>query len=625
MGVAERFVDEPGPVEPHAVVMREVAAVGEHRPLAGVPQGDVGRLDLVRRRCRGEREVQARAVGVAVREVAAGDTARGRRRSGRREPRRTGRRAGTTARRSPSCRRRSPCGSAPAAQRCRCGARATRRRARRTPVRPRRTDAATTAIVASTIGRLALVEHEQGAAGAVAAVAAGGLDGVVQPQHGRASRHCAAPCGRPRCRRRTWRTSTPPGARSGGSRMGAQPHPGDRSPSVPSEPRNSWLRSGPTAAAGAPPVRTTWPSASTTSSPTTRSSILPYRVEYWPAPRQATQPPTVAMSKLCGKWPTDSPWRSCSSSSRSGPNVPASTSTTPDSTSTSPTPASPVRSSSTPPKTGTEPPHTPLRPPATVTGTVVAGAGAQHGGDLLDRRRAHGDARHGRHLAGERPVHRQRPPVAAALGDLALVVDDVRDGPQLIEQLGGADDGAGPAGTGPGELDRRSRLGHRVAAVRSASLWCCHRTSVATSSPYTPSWRADLGVVPPQLAREQRGDVGAAARVAASIEQVRPGAPGEHVLERRRHLVACGVDGLGAQVRQAGDERLTERRIGVDERGHLGCQGAVALAEVDVGGAVRRRLVAVAAERAEGAWSSSDPCGRGAPMTTSTVSWAISR
>ena len=70
---AERLADEPGAVEPDAVVVREVAAVGEHGPLAGVPQGDVRRLDLVGRRRGGEREVEAGAVGVAVREVAAGD------------------------------------------------------------------------------------------------------------------------------------------------------------------------------------------------------------------------------------------------------------------------------------------------------------------------------------------------------------------------------------------------------------------------------------------------------------------------------------------------------------------------------------------------------------------------
>ena len=135
-GGAERLGDEAGPVEADAVVVREVAAVGEHRPLAGVPQRDVRRLDLVRRRRRGEREVEAGAVGVAVRQVAAGDTRVGHGRSAPRARRRTARRAGTTARRSPSCRRRSPCGSAPAAPRCRCGGRASRRRARRRRASP---------------------------------------------------------------------------------------------------------------------------------------------------------------------------------------------------------------------------------------------------------------------------------------------------------------------------------------------------------------------------------------------------------------------------------------------------------------------------------------------------------
>ena len=41
--------------------------------VAGVPQRDVRRLHAVGRRGGGEREVQARAVGVAVRQVAAGD------------------------------------------------------------------------------------------------------------------------------------------------------------------------------------------------------------------------------------------------------------------------------------------------------------------------------------------------------------------------------------------------------------------------------------------------------------------------------------------------------------------------------------------------------------------------
>ncbi len=48
----------------------EVMSYSERGALAGVPQGAVGRLDLVGGRQRGEREVEARAGVVAVRQVA---------------------------------------------------------------------------------------------------------------------------------------------------------------------------------------------------------------------------------------------------------------------------------------------------------------------------------------------------------------------------------------------------------------------------------------------------------------------------------------------------------------------------------------------------------------------------
>ena len=138
-------------------------------------------------------------------------------------------------------------------------------------------------------------------------------------------------------------------------------------PSVPSEPTNTCVRSGPAALRGAPPVVIPRPSASTTSRPITMSSIFPYRVEYWPAPRQASQPPTVEMSIDWGQWPRVSP-RARRSASRSGPNVPGRTVTVRLSSSTAVTPTMAVRSRRTPPARGTLAPHTPLRPPAAVTG-----------------------------------------------------------------------------------------------------------------------------------------------------------------------------------------------------------------------------------------------------------------
>ena len=50
---AERLGHEAAAVDADAVVVREVAAVGQHGALAGVPQGDVRRLDL--RRAAGRR------------------------------------------------------------------------------------------------------------------------------------------------------------------------------------------------------------------------------------------------------------------------------------------------------------------------------------------------------------------------------------------------------------------------------------------------------------------------------------------------------------------------------------------------------------------------------------------
>ena len=131
------------------------------------------------------------------------------------------------------------------------------------------------------------------------------------------------------------------------------------------------MRLGPVAERGAAPsVRMIVPSASTTSSPSTRSSILPYRVEYWPAPRHAIHPPTVEMSIDWGQWPNvypvpDDP----RAASRSGPNVPAPTSAKSDASSRWCRPDRPVRSRDRPPNTGIDPPHTPLPPAVGVTGT----------------------------------------------------------------------------------------------------------------------------------------------------------------------------------------------------------------------------------------------------------------
>ena len=77
-----------------------------------------------------------------------------------------------------------------------------------------------------------------------------------------------------------------------------------------------------------PEVQRRRPSAVTTVSARTRSSTLPKRFEYCPAPRHAIQPPTVERSKDWGRCPTVRP-RERVAASRSGPKQPASTSRDP--------------------------------------------------------------------------------------------------------------------------------------------------------------------------------------------------------------------------------------------------------------------------------------------------------
>ncbi len=72
-------------------------------------------------------------------------------------------------------------------------------------------------------------------------------------------------------------------------------------PSVPSEPRNIIVRSGPDAWRGTGSVRMISPVGVTTSSDITMSSILPYFVERTPVPRCARKPPIVEHAIEAGR------------------------------------------------------------------------------------------------------------------------------------------------------------------------------------------------------------------------------------------------------------------------------------------------------------------------------------
>ncbi len=89
--------------------------------------------------------------------------------------------------------------------------------------------------------------------------------------------------------------------------------------SAPSLPMTMWRMSGPAARRGTFLMRQISPPGKTASSPTTMSSMPPYKVENWPMLRVATRPPRCATGLDCGEWPVVSPCsRTRSSSACSG-------------------------------------------------------------------------------------------------------------------------------------------------------------------------------------------------------------------------------------------------------------------------------------------------------------------
>ena len=76
-----------------------------------------------------------------------------------------------------------------------------------------------------------------------------------------------------------------------------------RIPSRPSDPSTSWRRSGPAAEAGNGGISSV-PAGASSVPPANSCSMRPTPMLRSPAPRAATQPPTVASSHDCGSWPT---------------------------------------------------------------------------------------------------------------------------------------------------------------------------------------------------------------------------------------------------------------------------------------------------------------------------------
>ena len=281
--------------------------------------------------------------------------------------------------------------------------------------------------------------------------------------------------------------------------------------------------------------------------------------EYWPAPRQATQPPTVAMSKLCGKWPTRQPVALPQlalevGAERAGEHLddarrrrrrrrcrPA-----------------PVRSSTTPPNTGTDAPAHAAAP---------AGGGDRHA--VRRRRRAR---RRRPRSVDRRPAR----PTAARCGTSPASAQCIASGHQsrlasaVAVVVGDASARRRAARRAPRRRRRstaRRPGGRRCRSARSAAVGLASRdrTPSRSGSAVASGGRSaahEVAVSRRPGGRSRRRPSRARRRAArrrrraprasaGAVEQVGPGAPGEHVVERRRHLVADGVHGLGAQVRQA--------------------------------------------------------------------------
>ena len=235
-----------------------------------------------------------------------------------------------------------------------------------------------------------------------------------------------------------------------------------------------------------------------------------------------------------------------------------------------------------PPCTGTLAPHTPLRPGGGGDRHARVVAHPQHA--RPPRRPIAGSARprpRGGPRAVERPDHRQRPPVAARLGD--------------------APPGCWSTGHDRRAAGRAPRAGHLGDACRAAGSRdaACSRgrrpRSAAIDARYAATSRVALGVATTRArARAARPPSAAAAADASRASSRARVRRREHVVERAGHLVAHRVHGLGLEVRQPRHQRLAELGIGVDQRLHDARLGAVPAGEVLVRAGfergVRRRV-----------------------------------
>jgi hypothetical protein len=151
---------------------------------------------------------------------------------------------------------------------------------------------------------------------------------------------------------------------------------------------------------------------------------------------------------------------------------------------------------------------------------------------------------------------------------------------------------------------------------------------VGAQTPVGVELTLDLVGRPVELLRDERSDGRRGGEAGAAVEQVRSRAAGEDVVERGGHLVTHGVDGLGAEIRLAGHQRLAEVGTERDERPDLVGDRAVPVRQVVIGGAwplAADRPACPEQLQASGGRASGAARGAEPAATTSTVSSAIAR
>ena len=338
-------------------------------------------------------------------------------------------------------------------------------------------------------------------------------------------------------------------------------------PSVPSEPTKSWVRSGPDRGPGraAGVDRCGRRRARRRGRrPCPRSSRSGW--SSWPAPRHASQPPTVDRSIDWGQCPSVTPCSARSVVLEQVPNVPARTSSTSDV----------VVDVDDPGERGEVEHHAAVHGHARAAHAAAPGGRGDRDPRLVARRAAPRrprrptagrDDRRGRRDRGavERPDHRQRPPVAArlAIGDASVATSAQasrsRASTRRRPRRGRVE--AARLSAVVLERDRRRRRAgsaHVTVAERGSRQLGGSRSASHRGARYACDLRgAVLGRRPSRArARSAGRDVGRGGGGRVAGEQPGAGAAREHVVERAGHLVAHRVHRLGPEVGEAGHERL---------------------------------------------------------------------